>query len=421
MGGVHSVGEHVDRYAEPEDFIDWEVEVFTDADLLDCIKPALTCRDLVTLARASKRCAVAIRPLLEEDKRAHLSSIYKYWKGATPSFVEGAYYEMNCDYYKDGCYYEDNVLVPMLTKFGSAFCPTLYNYGRDDYLLCTKVTTETCTFQFSRLAMGELVVPMHALKWLCFAEIDASEGIVVLWQSGYTLSSDSDDDALDHRWHFQRDDRNGINAGYDPNRTAPHAAQLVELHAWEVSMTSTELAVAIAQLRGPVYRPPLTKKDAPTYCQVRRKLLVPAFRELRLFGVTCAHNNLKCTWRDVEQTEDGDEGAYVAYLEDNYQFHNDDPFGQGMCLDSHLGDYKRCRARAVLERAGFVLKWDDSNDDVIRLRLWKGDEPYDVSDNGYESGESEYDSYSDLEEGEEEEESKEEEEESEEEEEGENE
>ena len=246
---------------------------------------------------------------------------------------------------------------------------------------------------------------MHALKWLCLDEVDAPNGVVVAMKPGFTLSSFHKEKGIeDHRWVYQQEDLNGFNAKYDPDRVAPHAAELAALQEREAAMTCTELAKAIARLRGPVYRAPLTKKDAPTYCQVRSKMLVPAFRDLRRFGVECGHNDLMCTPSGAQNSlwhrygvdpDDRDEGAYVGYGEFNDEFRNNDPFKK-LFLYHNLGDYKRCRVRAVLERAGFVVEWDDTNTKTIGLSLREAGAHYDDSDNGYESGESEYDTYSDL-------------------------
>ena len=57
--------------------------------------------------------------------------------------------------------------------------------------------------------------------------------------------------------------------------------------------------------------------------------------------------------------DDRDEGAYVGYGEFDDEFRNNGLFDK-IFLYHNLGDYKRCRVRAVLERAGFVVNWDDS-------------------------------------------------------------
>ena len=87
--------------------------------------------------------------------------------------------------------------------------------------------------------------------------------------------------------------------------------------------------------------------------------------------------------------------AYVGYGEFDFEFRNNDPF-ENLFLCQHLGDYKRCRVRAVLERAGFVVEWNDTNAKAIELSLREVGLPSDESDNGYASGESEYDTYSDM-------------------------
>ena len=170
-------------------------------------------------------------------------------------------------------------------------------------------------------------------------------------------------------------------------------------------MTSRELTEVIAQWRGPVYHAPLTKRDKPSCRAVRRKMLVPAFRELRKFGVACAHDELmpspsttqKALWeRYGVDPDDKDEGAYVGYGEYDGQFYNNESY-KSLYLFHNLGDYKRCRVRAVLERAGFVVTWDDSDTKTIQLDLRETNAPHDEFDNGYESDESEYDTYSEME------------------------
>lgn len=380
----------------------WLVALATDDDLMTVLGPMLATVQLDALARANKACEAALRPRICLRERRRLMKIYRYWKGATPSFVPYAYYSLDYDYYNRECDYNE-VLLPMLEEFGSKFDESSYGVC-DHTLLCTKVTKKACTFRFARQALGRLVVPMHALKWLCLGEVDAPNGVVVAMKPGFTLSSFHKEKGIeDHRWVYQQEDLNGVNAKYDPDRVAPHAAQLVVLQKREMAMTCTKLAKAIARLRGPVYRAPLTKKDAPTYYQVRRKMLVPAFRELRGFGVACGHNDLMCTPSGAEDSlwrrygvdpDDRDEGAYVGYGEFNDEFRNNAPFKKHG-LYHNLGDYKRCRVRAVLERAGFVVDWDDSDTKTIELSLREAGAHYDESDNGYESGESEYDTYSD--------------------------
>ena len=365
---------------------------------------------------ASKRCAAAAHPLLEARERPRLWAIYKCWKGATPSLVKGAYYWLDHDLYNQSCDYQE-LLAPLLEGFGVTFDD--YSWveprygpegvlmaGGDQLLKCTKVTSEACTFQFSRRTIGKLVVPTHALKWLCLGEVPADDGVVVPWEPGNELGAFHRDsphwNAPNHRWHFQQDNLNGVDARYDPHRKAPHAAELEALQAREAAMPCADLEAAIALLRGPVYRPPLTKQDAPTCRTVRRKMLVPAFREPRKFGVQCAHDQLMCTPSGIQHElwkrygvdpDDRDEGAYVGYGEFDFEFREDAPF-ESIYLYHNLGDYKRCRVRAVLERAGFDVEWDDSHTKAIQLTLREADASYDEEDNGYESDESDYDAYS---------------------------
>lgn len=395
----------------------------------------LSSSDLCALTLCSKACAIALRPVLESINRERLQSAFKWWKGATPSFVEGAYYWLDHDFHdpSEYCDYTCEVLKPMLEGFGASFDgytwleePHTHRFEMaqcDTLVKCTKVTPDECTFEFSRLRVGHIVVPTHSIKWLCLAEVPACDWVVVPYDSDNddeddTCENSDDEDGGDtgdsphwdvpgKRWVADQD---GPGHGYDPDRPLPHAAALAALQAREATMTCGELTKAIAKLRGPVYRPPLTKADAPTYCTMRRKMLVPAFRELRKFGVQCAHDKLmpspstiqKALWeRYGVDPDDKDEGAYVGYGDMHngpipFCPSNNVPF-ESIVLYHNLGDYKRCRVRAVLERAGFVVTWDDSDTKTIELSLREADAPYELSDNGYASDDSEYDSYSEHE------------------------
>lgn len=369
-------------------------------DNADLIEQVLVFLDnLAAFVRVSKQCAAAAAPALPGRKRAHLFALYRYMRGPTPCLVEGAYYWLDCDTTNESvCDYSGNVLLPMLGEFGAAvdefeWIPretaaalvSLDLAQCDRLLKCTKVSKEACTFEFARQCVGHIVVPTHSLKWLCLAEVQAEEGVVVELNPDDMLPDHLDEDPHvfpDQRWIFSQDDLNGVECDYDSDREVPHARAAEELYAREVEMTTADLNAAIAQLRGPVFYPPLTKQDAPTYCLVRRKMLVPAFRKLRGFGVQCAHDLLVmdthtirpmlcqrygyCANNDAYDSDDCDEGAYVGYGnvkgDDNllpFYTGNEVQF-QSLSLYHNLGRYKRCRVRATLERVGFNVNWNDS-------------------------------------------------------------
>jgi len=439
----------------PLDHDRWLVALATDVDLATVLLPALPLRALEALACTNRACATALRPHVDQRARPVLWAALRHYNGPQAEFLKGAYYRLSnehafFDVYDDG-HHPAQLATELRACGASADEPV--EYYKDSILKCVDETPELVTFEFARRALGTLRVPRHELTRLCLNVID-NTGIVdsryphdaplvvvpipnaegdhdPRWEG---IEYYPDDPAIDHDaivcMYDLRDRRRERVRGRRTLADVFHLNQFVsEEFGKELPLATLRNAVSL--VRGPRHRPPLTRRDAPTCNQVLRTMLQPALDHLEDLGIVYQdRHGYKCAigstpeetdtlLNDLEEIVTGGGTEWLpigvigySNLNGNFDHGSRNPFDElelhfRVCDILETTHHAYSLVRVAMERAGFVVEWDDSVEETegktkeedededdpswkhlvyapLVLRLAEGNDPYEREEHAYD-------------------------------------